>query len=168
MTALLLVLFYSKDVFGYSYSRDSQFYNAAGEPTDLARMYTVTFQTFVMMQLINQINARKLKENELNVFKGIFENAWFVGISLLTIAIQLSIIYIGGRPLRCVPLTLNEELFCITIAVGMLPWALLAKVVPASWFDKLTASVDDRPMETEEVAASNIFTQSGRLSRSLR
>lgn len=60
---------------------------------------------FVFMQLFNQINARKLGDKDYNVFAGIFDNCWFIGISIITFSVQLGIVYIGGRPLRTVPLT---------------------------------------------------------------
>ena len=39
--------------------------------------FTFIFQSFVFMQVFNQINARKLFEGEFNVFEGIFKNKMF-------------------------------------------------------------------------------------------
>ncbi|XP_054664607.1 plasma membrane calcium-transporting ATPase 3 isoform X7 [Grus americana] len=49
--------------------------------------YTIIFNTFVMMQLFNEINARKI-HGERNVFDGIFANPIFCSIVLGTFAIQ--------------------------------------------------------------------------------
>ncbi|XP_068780271.1 plasma membrane calcium-transporting ATPase 3 isoform X3 [Struthio camelus] len=50
--------------------------------------YTIIFNTFVMMQLFNEINARKI-HGERNVFDGIFANPIFCSIVLGTFAIQV-------------------------------------------------------------------------------
>lgn len=50
--------------------------------------YTIIFNTFVMMQLFNEINARKI-HGERNVFDGIFKNPIFCSIVFGTFAIQV-------------------------------------------------------------------------------
>ena len=47
------------------------------------------FNTFVFMQVFNEINARKLGEKEYNVFKGFFNNWLFLSILIFTIVIQI-------------------------------------------------------------------------------
>jgi len=88
------------------------------------------------MQLFNQINARKLGDKEYNVFAGIFQNNWFLGISAITFVMQIAIVYIGGRPLRTVPLTTNENVYAIGLAAMVIPWAVFCKMfIPAAWFE---------------------------------
>lgn len=53
--------------------------------------YTIVFNTFVMMQLFNEINARKI-HGERNVFEGIFNNLIFCTIVFGTFVIQVLII----------------------------------------------------------------------------
>lgn len=50
--------------------------------------YTIVFNTFVMMQLFNEINARKI-HGERNVFEGIFNNLIFCSIVFGTFVIQV-------------------------------------------------------------------------------
>uniref|UniRef100_A0A8C8HW99 Calcium-transporting ATPase n=1 Tax=Oncorhynchus tshawytscha TaxID=74940 RepID=A0A8C8HW99_ONCTS len=50
--------------------------------------YTIVFNTFVMMQLFNEINARKI-HGERNVFDGIFKNMIFCSIVFGTFVIQV-------------------------------------------------------------------------------
>lgn len=45
------------------------------------------FHTFVMMQVFNEINSRKLGANEYNVFKGFFNNLLFLVIMIITIVV---------------------------------------------------------------------------------
>lgn len=50
--------------------------------------YTLIFNTFVMMQLFNEINARKI-HGERNVFDGIFRNPIFCSIVFGTFVVQV-------------------------------------------------------------------------------
>jgi Ca2+ transporting ATPase len=75
------------------------------EATNKVLMYSIIFQTFVFMQLFNQINSRKLGERDFNVFADFFNNSMFIIILILTFAIQVVIVQYGGRYMRCLPLT---------------------------------------------------------------
>lgn len=109
-----------------------------GDATPRLTVYTLAFQTFVFMQLFNQINARKLgtpsnpKTNEpaseeLNVFSGFFNNWLFIAITLGTFAVQFCIVYFGGLFLRVAKLTLAENAFALAMGFFMLPWTLIVK-----------------------------------------
>lgn len=51
--------------------------------------YTIVFNVFVMMQLFNEVNARKI-HGERNVFEGIYRNPIFCSVVLGTFALQVS------------------------------------------------------------------------------
>jgi len=59
------------------------------------------------LQVFNEINCRKLKSSELNVFENFFNNPLFVIILIGTVIIQYLCVELGGQSLRTVPLTLN-------------------------------------------------------------
>jgi magnesium-transporting ATPase (P-type) len=92
--------------------------------------YTILFNVFVMMTLFNEVNCRKL-EGEWNVFAGIFDNFWFVGVLASTFVFQCVVTQFGGRWIKCYEggLTVQEWLFCIVIGVGSLAWQILINVV---------------------------------------
>lgn len=50
--------------------------------------YTIVFNVFVMMQLFNEINARKI-HGERNVFEGVYRNPIFCSVVLGTFALQV-------------------------------------------------------------------------------
>lgn len=50
--------------------------------------YTIIFNTFVLMQLFNEINARKV-HGERNVFTGISKNAIFLAVVIGTFIAQV-------------------------------------------------------------------------------
>lgn len=67
--------------------------------------YTFVFDTFVFMQVFNEINARKLGEFEYNVFEGFFNNMLFLFILIFTVGMQFLFVAVGGKAMRCAPLT---------------------------------------------------------------
>ncbi|XP_044161755.1 plasma membrane calcium-transporting ATPase 3 isoform X2 [Bufo gargarizans] len=93
--------------------------------------YTIIFNTFVMMQLFNEINARKI-HGERNVFDGIFANPIFCSIVLGTFGVQILIVQFGGKPFSCSPLNTQQWLWCLFVGVGELVWGQLISTIPTS------------------------------------
>jgi len=58
--------------------------------------YTIVFNSFVFMQVFNEINSRKLGEREFNVFANFFNNYLFIFIGILTIGVQIFIVEFGN------------------------------------------------------------------------
>ncbi|XP_072914940.1 plasma membrane calcium-transporting ATPase 1-like isoform X1 [Hemitrygon akajei] len=93
--------------------------------------YTIVFNTFVLMQLFNEVNARKI-HGERNVFDGIFRNPIFCTIVLGTFVVQILIIQFGGKPFSCTELTIDQWLWCIFLGMGTLLWGQMIATIPTS------------------------------------
>ncbi|KAM4676145.1 plasma membrane calcium-transporting ATPase 1 isoform 3-T4 [Discoglossus pictus] len=93
--------------------------------------YTIVFNTFVMMQLFNEINARKI-HGERNVFEGIFNNMIFCSIVFGTFVIQIVIVQFGGKPFSCTELTVDQWLWSVFLGMGTLLWGQLVTSIPTS------------------------------------
>ncbi|XP_069388138.1 plasma membrane calcium-transporting ATPase 1-like isoform X3 [Paralichthys olivaceus] len=91
--------------------------------------YTIVFNVFVMMQLFNEINARKI-HGERNVFEGIYRNPIFCSVVLGTFILQIVIVQFGGKPFSCTALTIDQWLWCVFIGVGELLWGQLISAIP--------------------------------------
>ncbi|XP_026131563.1 plasma membrane calcium-transporting ATPase 3-like isoform X4 [Carassius auratus] len=91
--------------------------------------YTIIFNVFVMMQLFNEINARKI-HGERNVFEGIYRNPIFCSVVLGTFALQIVIVQFGGKPFSCTALTIDQWLWCIFVGVGELLWGQFISAIP--------------------------------------
>jgi P-type Ca2+ transporter type 2B len=96
--------------------------------------FTIFFQAFVLMQIFNLINCRKLKSSEANVFTGFFDNKLFISIFIATIIVQYLLVEFGGVPLKCTPLTLPQHIFCLIAGIGALLFGILFRFVPLSIF----------------------------------
>ena len=79
--------------------------------------YTFIFNSFVWMQLFNEVNARSL-HGEFNVFRGILKNHLFCGILLATAALQVIMVQYGGEALHVSEGGLSRELWGYSIAFG--------------------------------------------------
>nr|XP_045009470.1 plasma membrane calcium-transporting ATPase 1 isoform X3 [Jaculus jaculus] len=93
--------------------------------------YTIVFNTFVLMQLFNEINARKI-HGERNVFEGIFNNVIFCTIVLGTFVVQIIIVQFGGKPFSCSELSIEQWLWSIFLGMGTLLWGQLISTIPTS------------------------------------
>lgn len=124
----------------------------AGSYTQKALHFTYVFQIFVFMQIFNQINARKLKEDERNVFSGMLKNPWFNVITLLTFGVQMLLVEVGGEVMKVHELTMAQNGWCALIGAGELIWGLLLKFIPPKYFE--CVQIGDAPMTEEEKARS--------------
>lgn len=66
--------------------------------------YTMIFHTFVLMNLFNQFNSRKLGWKDLNIFEGFFNNFKFLLVVFLEFGFQYLIVEFGGQIFRTTPL----------------------------------------------------------------
>merc|ERR1711967_119854 len=67
-----------------------------------SKRYTMVFNTFVLMQLFNEYNSRKLF-GEINIFGGLAQNPLFLGISVVTMILQVIAAMVGGQALKVHP-----------------------------------------------------------------
>ncbi|XP_069320569.1 plasma membrane calcium-transporting ATPase 3 isoform X12 [Eulemur rufifrons] len=125
LTIIFTLLFVGELFFDIDSGRNAPLHSPPSEH------YTIIFNTFVMMQLFNEINARKI-HGERNVFDGIFSNPIFCTIVLGTFAIQIVIVQFGGKPFSCSPLSTEQWLWCLFVGVGELVWGQVIATIPTS------------------------------------
>nr|XP_056706497.1 plasma membrane calcium-transporting ATPase 1-like [Euleptes europaea] len=120
-------------VFGLLFAGEKWFDIESGRSAPIhapaSQHYTIIFNTFVMMQIFNEINARKI-HGERNVFEGIFTNTIFCCIVMGTLIIQITIVQIGGKPFNCTELSLDQWLWSVFLGVGTLLWGQLIISIP--------------------------------------
>uniref|UniRef100_A0A673JUP1 Calcium-transporting ATPase n=1 Tax=Sinocyclocheilus rhinocerous TaxID=307959 RepID=A0A673JUP1_9TELE len=122
---IFTLLFVGEQIFDIDSGRNAPLHSPPSEH------YTIIFNTFVMMQLFNEINARKI-HGERNVFDGIFRNPIFCSIVLGTFAIQIVIVQFGGKPFSCSPLDLEKWMWCVFLGMGELVWGQVISTIPNS------------------------------------
>ncbi|CAD7952895.1 unnamed protein product [Amoebophrya sp. A25] len=114
--------------------------------------YTLIFNTFVMMQLFNWINCRKIY-NEWNVFRGLERNPIFVSIWLVCFGTQVLIIEVAGigrtgnallcesinRAFKTVGLRSWQWALSLGLGAGSLVWRLVLLVLMKLFLPKSAA-----------------------------
>ncbi|XP_058619349.1 plasma membrane calcium-transporting ATPase 3b isoform X3 [Onychostoma macrolepis] len=138
LVIIFTLLFVGEKIFNIDCGRNAPLHSPPSEH------YTIIFNTFVLMQLFNEINARKI-HGERNVFDGIFANPIFCSIVLGTFGVQtvteltssrprkeIVIVQFGGKPFSCAPLNVEQWLWCLFVGVGELLWGQLITTVPTS------------------------------------
>uniref|UniRef100_A0A3Q1EGS4 Calcium-transporting ATPase n=1 Tax=Acanthochromis polyacanthus TaxID=80966 RepID=A0A3Q1EGS4_9TELE len=123
LVIIFTLLFIGERMFNIDSGRNAPLHSPPSEH------YTIIFNTFVLMQLFNEINARKI-HGERNVFDGIFSNPIFCSIVLGTFAVQIVIVQWGGKPFSCAPLNVEQWLWCLFVGVGELLWGQVIATVP--------------------------------------
>uniref|UniRef100_A0A4W4ENI4 Calcium-transporting ATPase n=1 Tax=Electrophorus electricus TaxID=8005 RepID=A0A4W4ENI4_ELEEL len=125
LVIIFTLLFVGEKIFNIDSGRNAPLHSPPSEH------YTIIFNTFVLMQLFNEINARKI-HGERNVFDGIFSNPIFCSIVLGTFGVQIVIVQFGGKPFSCAPLNMEQWLWCMFVGVGELLWGQVIATVPTS------------------------------------
>ncbi|XP_039507881.1 plasma membrane calcium-transporting ATPase 3b isoform X2 [Pimephales promelas] len=125
LVIIFTLLFIGEKIFNIDSGRNAPLHSPPSEH------YTIIFNTFVLMQLFNEINARKI-HGERNVFDGIFRNPIFCSIVLGTFGVQIVIVQFGGKPFSCAPLNMEQWLWCLFVGVGELLWGQVIATVPTS------------------------------------
>ncbi|KAA0707741.1 Plasma membrane calcium-transporting ATPase 4 [Triplophysa tibetana] len=123
LTITFTLLFAGEKIFSIDSGRNTPLHSPPSEH------YTIIFNVFVMMQLFNEINARKI-HGERNVFEGIYRNPIFCLVVVGTFALQIIIVQFGGKPFSCTALNIDQWLWCVFIGVGELLWGQLISAIP--------------------------------------
>ena len=98
-----------------------------------SRHYTIVFTVFVMMQVFNMLNARKIND-EINIFAGMGDNPMFLMIWIGIFVVQVFItqftadIFMVNRE----GLTLTQWIICMTLGLSSWVVDLLIKFIPDS------------------------------------
>eukprot|EP01111_Echinosteliopsis_oligospora_P001389 TRINITY_DN1211_c0_g1_i1.p1 TRINITY_DN1211_c0_g1~~TRINITY_DN1211_c0_g1_i1.p1 ORF type:complete len:1070 (+),score=352.31 TRINITY_DN1211_c0_g1_i1:121-3330(+) len=91
--------------------------------------YTIVFNSFVFLQIFNEINARLLNNN-LNPFPGFFSNLFFPVVLFITVSVQILFVTFGGQFTSTVSLNYWQWLVCVLIGSFELPFGLLLRLIP--------------------------------------
>ncbi|KAJ8047066.1 Plasma membrane calcium-transporting ATPase 3 [Holothuria leucospilota] len=124
---IMFVLLYKGDVL---FDVDSGISGGPSSPPTVH--FTIIFNTFVLMQLFNEINARKV-HGERNVFTGIHTNAIFLAVVIGTFIAQVILVEFGSVVFSTTGLSFHEWLWCLFFGIGSLLWHQVITTIPTKW-----------------------------------
>ncbi|KAJ4272214.1 plasma membrane calcium [Fusarium torreyae] len=99
---------------------------------DTKELKTLVFNTFVWLQIFNEINNRRL-DNKLNIFEGLHRNMFFIIINLIMIGGQVLIIFVGSDAFEIVRLSGKEWGLSIGLGAISVPWGAAIRLCPDEW-----------------------------------
>ncbi|KAF1781603.1 Plasma membrane calcium-transporting ATPase 1 [Phytophthora cactorum] len=125
--ALLLAIVFSGEKW---FNLPSGRLNDLGEEhkDDSTKHMTIVFNTFVWMQLFNELNCRKIHD-ELNIFQGITKNRVFLYVCVLQVAMQVVMVQFTGDWFNCTPLEVGQWFACIGMGFISLPLGLVLRSI---------------------------------------
>ncbi|KAI0077064.1 calcium-translocating P-type ATPase [Panus rudis PR-1116 ss-1] len=100
-----------------------------------AIVQTLVFNIFVFAQIFNSINSRRL-DNHLNIFEGITRNYYFMGITLLEVAVQILIVFVGGAAFQVTRIGGREWGISLALGVVSIPLGALIRYIPNGPIEK--------------------------------
>lgn len=99
-------------------------------------MQTLVFNAFVFAQIFNSVNCRRL-DRKLNIFEGLTRNWYFMTITLIEIAVQILIVFVGGAAFQVTRIGGREWGISIALGVVSIPLGAFVRCLPSEPFEKL-------------------------------
>ncbi|KAF9937729.1 hypothetical protein BGZ67_000941 [Mortierella alpina] len=103
---------------------------------------TMVFNTFVFLQIFNEVNCRRL-DNRLNIFAGIQNNRYFMIIFVIMVVFQILIVEFGGAAFETEKLSAIQWLICVLLGLLSIPAGVLIRLIPESIFGSLKNRVNN-------------------------
>jgi len=140
LCVIMTLLFKGPEIFGFEHGDIIERNNSKfeGYVAENSEHYTFIFNTFVWMQLFNEINCRHLN-GEFNVFKGLLSNWLFCFILFGTAIIQVTMVQYGSVALHMHEGGLDSHKWAISLLLGF--GSLPVQQVINNLFNTITGGV---------------------------
>ncbi|GBC09425.1 hypothetical protein RclHR1_08850008 [Rhizophagus clarus] len=112
---------------------------------DLAVLRTLIFNTFVFLQVFNEINCLRI-DDSLNVFRNIFNNHVFLIVQFVVILGQFLIVEFGGVAFGTVRLNWYQWLVTVLIGFLSLPIGFIIRLIPNVCIPESILNEDHKPI----------------------
>ncbi|KAF1985007.1 plasma membrane calcium-transporting ATPase 3 [Aulographum hederae CBS 113979] len=100
------------------------------------KLSSLVFNTFVWMQIFNEINNRRL-DNRFNIFEGILHNWFFIGINCIMVGGQVMIIFVGGRAFSVERLDGAQWGISLILGAISIPVGAIIRMIPDEFIRRL-------------------------------
>ena len=92
---------------------------------------TIVFNVFVLCQVFNEFNARRLGD-DFNVFEGVFTNAIFIGVIVVTLGVQYLLVKYGGDFMKTSDLDADQWYKSFLLASLTIPMGAVMRLIPVT------------------------------------
>ncbi|KAK3843651.1 MAG: PMCA-type calcium-translocating P-type ATPase [Linnemannia gamsii] len=94
---------------------------------------TMVFNTFVFLQIFNEVNCRRL-DNRLNIFSGMLKNNYFMVIFVIMVVFQVVIVEWGGEAFKTEHIDNVQWAICVLLGLLSLPFGVIIRLIPDELF----------------------------------
>ena len=100
---------------------------------------SLMFNAFVFCQVFNEYNSKSIN-SDWNIYSGMFNNHIFLGVTVVTVGLQILLIELGGEFMKTSPLNLNQWLWSVGFGLMSFPVGIMMRFIPVeedpdSFFD---------------------------------
>ena len=129
LVIILMLVFYGEEIFNIRSGRRPDLTEQERDDDLTTQHYTIVFNSFVWMQIFNELNARVIDDRLvcpgpgcsapgplgalLRPWKGLFNNPIFVGVLIGTAGVQALIVEFGGQAISTRGLSSEQWGACI-------------------------------------------------------
>lgn len=137
----------------------------AQERTDIKNAYlgfkeqevsTMVFNTFVFLQIFNEVNCRRL-DNRLNIFAGILKNTYFMVIFVIMVVFQVIIVEFGGEAFKTEKINNVQWAICVVLGLLSLPVGVIIRLIPDELFGGLKDWVNNTHVNDGRLPAFDAY-----------
>ena len=126
--------------------------------------FTVIFNTFVFMQIFNELNARKV-HGERGVFSNIHRNWIFLAVVVGQVSVQIILVEFGSIVFNTRSLPVDLWLWCIFLGstellIGQLLLLVPLRALPTPWRRKIEEQEDEVDLGDQSARARILWVKS--------
>jgi len=159
---MLLMILVGPAIGGLSYEYSTSVLDTPETEASKAKTkhLTMLYNTFVFLQVFNEINCRKTGRRDFNVFERIHGNLYFLAVVGGTLGAQFVMVHLySGLLFPTVALDRGEWGACLAVGATPLGIAALLKLTPESWLGRVggVRRIVDENVDTQPSALQNAW-----------
>jgi magnesium-transporting ATPase (P-type) len=159
---MLIFLFFGPMMFGESYNLWSG-EDKDGSTESQTKHYTFLFALFMQMNLFNQMNARKVNDEEMNIFSNVHNNLMYILILIVEFFVVYVMVHYNPQVFSAAQISNTQH--WIAFIFGVLSLAVgagLKKVANkdiAKHFEKIPEDMDDEKLRQIKTVVDSVDKQ---------
>jgi Ca2+-transporting ATPase len=112
-----------------------------GVPKGSTEHLTIIFNSFVLCQVFNEVNCRRINPGEFNILDKFFTNVMFIGVLFFTVIMQYMMVEFGGEFASTVSLSAEQWFVCVMVGFGSMPISMAVRTVTVPDNDDISSKL---------------------------
>lgn len=157
---MLFIMIFGPMIAGLEYTYTTSANDTGDRGAAKLKHVTIIFNSFVFLQIFNEINCRKIGRRDFNVFERMHRNFYFILVVLGTGFGQVLLTHYFPGLTRTTSLTKPEWGGCIAVGATPLGISALLKLTPERWLEKVKVEkLIDENRKTEDTGILKLYNK---------